>query len=171
MVEFLASDSTRSEIFWLAQQLNFFQGEFKISRSASPNISTKSLTFTDGSVSNQITYTSSKNPLIKQFTRLFENVSATLEFGRRLERLRHSNPSGLTLELKRMESRARHGGLVDFRVIARLVQEIASDAAIPDISRQYARAILKRQGLPTELKLSPQKLEWHRSRRIIEWGT
>ncbi len=42
-------------------------------------------TFADGSMWNQITYTSSNNPLIKQLTKLFENISATLEFGRRLE--------------------------------------------------------------------------------------
>ncbi|MFZ3212350.1 MAG: hypothetical protein WA188_12630 [Terriglobales bacterium] len=146
MVEFLASDSTRSKIFQLAQQLKFFQGRFKIGNSAKASVATNSLTFTDGTTENQITYTSSSEPLIKQLTMLFENISATLELGRRLEHLRHGNPSGLAAELRRMERMSKQGRLVEFRAIAPVVQQIASDETLPEISRRYARAILKDSG-------------------------
>ena len=142
----MASDSTRSKIFQLAQQLNFFQGKFKISHSAKANVATNSLTLTDGSIENQITYTSSKNSLIRQLTMLSKNISATLEFGRRLERLRHSNPSGLTAELEQMGRMSRRGRLVEFPALAPVMQRIASDEALSEISRRYARSILKDSG-------------------------
>jgi hypothetical protein len=113
MVEFLASESTRSKIFQLAQQLNFFQGKFKIRQSPKAGVGTNSLTFADGSIQNRITYTSSEDPSIRQLTALFESISATLEFGRRLERLRQSNPQGLSAELKRAEQSSRRGRLVE----------------------------------------------------------
>jgi hypothetical protein len=143
MVEFTASRATRTEIFRLAQKLNFFQGTFKTSQSAHGRSGSKSLTFAEGAISNQITYTSSKDPLIKHLTNVFERISSTLEFGRRLERLRANNGSELSAELKRMERQARHGKLAEFQVIAPVVQKIASDARVSKTSRRYARAILE----------------------------
>ena len=146
MVEFLASESTRPKIFQLAQQLNFFQGKFKIRQSPKAGVGTNSLTFADGSIQNRITYTSSEDPSIRQLTALFESISATLEFGRRLERLRQSNPQGLSAELKRAEQLSRRGRLVELRAIAPVVQQIASDGSLSETSRRYARAILENSG-------------------------
>jgi hypothetical protein len=146
MVEFLASDSTRSKIFRLAQRLNFFQGKLTIRRSSTADVATNSLTFAEGSIQNQISYTSSKDPSLRQLTALFESISATLEFGRRLERLRQSNPQGLSAELKRAEQLSRRGRLVEFRAIAHVVQQIASDGSLSETSRRYARAILENSG-------------------------
>ena len=143
ILEFPVSGVTRSKIFRLTQELSFFQGRFKISQSRAASMGTKSLAFADGPVKNQITYTSSTNPLIGKLTSLFENISATLELGHRLEILRDSNPSGLTAELKRMERMAKRGRLVEFAVIAPLVRQIASDAAVSEASRRYAQALLK----------------------------
>jgi hypothetical protein len=121
MVEFTASKATRTEIFRLTQQLHFFRGKFKINEAGRTGAGTKSLTFGDGATENQITFTSSKNPFIKELTTIFEHISSTMEFGRRLERLRTSNPSGLPAELKQMERQTRHESLAQLQVIAPVV--------------------------------------------------
>jgi hypothetical protein len=142
-VEFPVSSATRTKIFRFTQDLNLFQGKFKLSQSGVASTGTKSLTFTDGSINNQITYASSKNRLIRKLTSLFENISRTLEFGRALQTFRKSKPSGLTTELKRMERIARRGRLVEFQAIAPSVRQIASDATVSESSRRYAETILK----------------------------
>jgi len=142
MVEFEASSSTRTEIFRIAQELHFFKGKFKTSQVSHSRYGSKSLTFADGPITNGITYTSSKNPLINRLTALFESISVTMEFGRNLERLRTGDPSALAAELKQIERRSRHGRLAEFQVIAPMVQGIATDAEASKMSRRYARAIL-----------------------------
>jgi hypothetical protein len=143
MLEFTVSSATQTEIFSLTQELNFFQGKVGKSQSGAASTGSESLSFADASTQNSITYKSSTNPLIRKLTRLFENISTTLEFGRRLDLLRSSNPSGLTAELQRMEGMAQHGPLVEFSVIAPAVQQIATDATVSEASRRCAQAILK----------------------------
>jgi hypothetical protein len=74
---------------------------------------------------------------------LFERISATMEFGRRLDQLRAGNQNGLLTELKHMQREVKHRQLVEFQVIAPEVQSLASDAKVSSDSRLYARLILE----------------------------
>ncbi len=142
-LEFTVSNATQTQIFNLAQELNFFQRKVRKGESVPASTGSRSLSFTNGSTQNSISYTSSTNPQMKQLTKLFEDISTTLEFGRRLGLLENSNPTGLTAELQRMAGVAQHGRLVEFSVIAPTVQQIATDSTVSEASRRYAQAILK----------------------------
>jgi hypothetical protein len=142
LLTFQVSGQTRSEILRLVGQLRYFQGRFATRQAAWSYHGTKTLTFAEASTKNQIVFTSSTDPAINKLTALFENLSATLECGRTLDRLSRSNPAGLHTELKRIEQLAGENRLVGFSAIAPEVRRITSDAAIPLASREVARAIL-----------------------------
>jgi hypothetical protein len=146
ILEFTVSSATRSEVFRLTQELSFFQGHFKNNSSAGYRRDSKSLTFAEGPIHHQITFGASKNPSIKQLTTLFERISATMELGRTVERLRTGNPRALPAALKVVERKVQKGKLAEFQAIAPVIQRIASDTRISGVSRQYARAILEKTG-------------------------
>ena len=143
MLDFHSSRATRTHIFRLVKRLNFFRGALKTRDSARVGISTKTLTFSEGPLDNQIVYTSSKSAPIDQLTAIFERISATMEFGRRLARLRSRNPGMLRAELKQMERQSRLGQLAELPAVSPVLETLASDGRIPETSRRYAREILK----------------------------
>lgn len=142
MVDFTGSKATRTTIFCLAEQLNFFQGNFKTRHSTRARTGWKSLTFAEGPINNRISYTSSNNPLINRLTTLFERISATMEFGRRVGLIETNNRCGLSAELKRMKRQATRGQLTEVEVIAPELQHIASDLRLSESSRDRAQSIL-----------------------------
>jgi hypothetical protein len=152
-VEFVATAATRSTIFRLTEQLHFFKGHFGSANHPPKNASIKTLTFREGrpdkqETDNQITYSSSGNAMIRQLTSLFERISATLEFGRRLTNLHQQHNSGIDTELKRMERMAKQGQLRELQAIALVLSEIASDTTLDKLARQRAEAILKYSSTP-----------------------
>lgn len=140
-VQFAVSTATRAKIFQLTQHLHFFRGNFK---NTHPNTGSKSLTFAEGSIKNEIFYDSSKNRSINRLTALFQKISATMEFGRRLEGLRAGNPHHLASELEQMERQWKRGHLAEVQAIAPVLRTIASDSAVPETARRYAGNILER---------------------------
>jgi hypothetical protein len=152
-VEFVATAATRSTIFRLTEQLHFFKGHFGSANHAPKNASIKTLTFREGrpdkqETDNQITYSSSGNAMIRQLTSLFERISATLEFGRRLTNLHQQHNRGIDTELKRMERMAKQGQLRELQATALVLSEIASDTTLDKLARQRAEAILKYSSTP-----------------------
>jgi len=143
VLQFNISNATQTQIFNLAQELNFFHRKVRKDESVPASTGNRSLSFTNGPTQNSISYTSSTNPQMKKLTKLFESISTTLEFGRRLGLLQNSNPAGLTAELQRMQAAAQHGPLTEFAVIAPTVQQIAADSTVSEASRRYAQTILK----------------------------
>jgi hypothetical protein len=152
-VEFLATAATRSTIFRLTEHLHFFKGHFGSANHAPKNASIKTLTFREGKpdnqeTDNQIAYSSSGNAMIRQLTSLFERISATLEFGRRLTNLHQQHNSGIDIELKRMQRMAKQGQLRELQAIAPVLSEVQSDMTLDKLARQRAAAILKFSSTP-----------------------
>ncbi len=102
----------------------------------------KTLSFREGSTHNQITYQTSRNPLVGQLTALFQNISATLEFGRRLILLYQTGSLKISAELKRMQHTARKHRLLEKQAVVPVLQTIASDAHVSQSNRNRAEAIL-----------------------------
>jgi hypothetical protein len=142
MEDFTVDSRTRNEIFQLTEESHFFRGKFK-TKDENGKAGWKSLTFAEGPTRNQIDYTSSKNPRIKQLTMLFERIANTMEYGWKLSRLRSGDPNALAAELKQMQRLATQRRLAEFEAIAPTVRGIASDSLLPATCRQYARSILK----------------------------
>src|SRR5205823_6480987 len=85
IVAFTMSDGTRSRVFELARKLNYFTGKYEYTRNRVANTGTKTLVYADSNRHNTTTYNYSQSPEIQELTRLFQSVSTTMEFGRRLE--------------------------------------------------------------------------------------
>jgi hypothetical protein len=140
-VEFLASSTTRTKVFQLAEKLHFFRGTFKDINSGR-DVGTYTLTFGEGSVHNQITYHSSPNLLVQNLTTLFGRISTTLEFGRRLSALQTANSVGMDAELEKMAQMIHAGQLAELQAVTPVLQQVASDEKLSQVCRQRAQAIL-----------------------------
>jgi hypothetical protein len=141
-VEFQISDATRRTTFHIAQQLHFFSGDFGLSLGSPEVRGIKTLIYHDSTFNNQIIYSDATDPEIQELTSAFEQISETLEFGRRLAALHQHDPGGLDAELAEVRSKAEHHLLREFAVIAPAVRSIASDHSLGESVRQKAAEIL-----------------------------
>jgi hypothetical protein len=142
MDDFTATNRTTQKIFRLTEELHLFKGTFKTS-DENGRMGWKSLIFAEGPTLNEIDYTSSNDRLINQLTKLFDSISTTMECGWRLSRLDGGDPTALAAELKQTQRRVTRGQLAEFEAIAPIVQDIAFDPRIPEVSRRYAHDLLK----------------------------
>jgi hypothetical protein len=79
---------------------------------------------------------------IQQLTSLFQNVSATLEYGRRLSYYHRYQKLALDDELKHMEDQARRGELAELQAVQPVLQQIYDDSSVLNIVRARAQRIM-----------------------------
>ena len=145
-VPFTVSDKVRDEIFDLSQRAHYFSGKVDSGYKNIANTGEKILAYKDDQHSGQATYNYSLNPDIQQLTQIFQNLSTTLEFGRRLTFFDKYQKTALDDELTRMEDMQRSNTLGDVHAIAPILHEIAMDQSVMRISRARALRLLISQG-------------------------
>jgi hypothetical protein len=155
--EFTMSESLCRQVFELAKQAHYFQGNFDYKgRIAQTGI--KTLTYSEGpqtaSLNNatngkqfKTTYNYSQNPAIQQLTTIFQNIASTAEFGNRLAQEHRYDRMSLEGELKRMEEMHKSHQLLEIQSIAPVLQAIANDSAVFNVTRQRAIRLLKSAGV------------------------
>ena len=136
------SDATRSKIFGLAAQARYFSGKIDSGNRKLAQTGVKKLSYKDGQRQFAAEYNFSMQPPVQQLTILFQNVSATLEFGRRLGHYHRYQKLALDDELKRMEEQARTGNLVELQAVKPVLQEIYDDSTVINVVRARARRIM-----------------------------
>lgn len=141
-LEFTVSPPTRNRIFDLAKRAHYFEGKVDSGKKNIASIGTKTLIYKDAQRSTQATYNYSTNPPVQQLTEVFQNLSATLEFGRRLEYYHQYQKLALDAELKRMEEMAKDGSLEDLSAISKILQQIANDQTVINVDRARALRLL-----------------------------
>jgi len=142
LLEFVASQATRSRIFDLAARARFFRRSFGLSAATPTASASMTLQFAEGSDVHSISFASSSNPTIQALVTLFQRMAATVQLGRRVARLRASNPAELGPALKRAVQ-TDGGVLTEFRAIAPTVRQLAGDTQLSDLTRTYARDLLQ----------------------------
>lgn len=140
--DFTMSEENGSRIFELAAQAKYFEGDVDYKKGHLANTGKKVLAYQDGQVQHEAAYNYSINSAVQQLTRIFQNVSATLEFARRLQYFHHYQRLALEDELKRMEEMAKSDSLDEIHAIAPVLQEIADDKAILNVTRSRAVRLL-----------------------------
>ena len=140
--DFTFSDATRARIFDLAAQAHYFAGKIDSGKRNLANTGAKKLTYKDGLRDFTATYNYSSVPPAQQLTTLFQSVSATLEFGRRLAHYHRYQKLALDDELKRMEDQARQGDLAELQAVKPVLQEIYDDTSVINIVRARAQRIM-----------------------------
>jgi len=139
---FTISPETLNRIFALAAKAKYFEGRVDSGKSNLASTGTKVLAYKDDQRSHQATYNYSPIPAVQQLTALLQNISTTLEFGRRLDYYHHYQKLALEEELKAMEQMTNGKSLDEVQAVAPILQRIASDTSVINLTRARARRLL-----------------------------
>jgi hypothetical protein len=80
---------------------------------------------------------------VQQLTVLFQNVAATLEYGRRIAYYHRYQKLALDDELKRMEAQARSNELSELQAVQPVLQEIFDDTSVINVVRARAQRLVE----------------------------
>ena len=141
-IEFQTSDATRRITFNVARELNLFSGDFPVSLGSPETTSVRTLAYHDITFNNHITYSDSTDSQIQELTSVFEEISATFEFARRLSYLHQHDKERLEPELTRMQASAERHMLRELQAVTPAIKSIALDNSLSDSVRKQAEAIL-----------------------------
>jgi hypothetical protein len=141
-LEFTLSDRVRDQIFDLAQRAHYFSGKVDSGHKNIANTGAKTLTYKDGQRDGQATYNYSTSVPVEQLTAIFQSLSETLEFGRRLSFFHKYQKTALDSDLKRMEELRNENSLGDTQAIASVLKEIADDHSVMNVARARALRLL-----------------------------
>ena len=142
--EFTVSPATREKIFDLSAKAGYFQKDLDSHRKNMAFTGKKTLGYKDAQRSRESTYNYSPDLAVEELTNLFQGLSATLEFGHRLEHSLRYQKLALAEELKRMEESARSTPLIEIQAIAPILQQIIADPGVINVSRARAQRLLER---------------------------
>ncbi len=145
-LQFTISDSVRTQIFDLVKKSRYFAGKIDSGRKNIANTGNKVLTYKDADHNSQATYNYSPVPAIQDLTAVFQGLSTTLEFGRRLTYFRKYEKLALDDDLKRMEQMQRENNLGDLQAISPVLNGIANDTSVMNVSRARALRLLALAG-------------------------
>lgn len=140
--DFELSDATRARIFDSAVQARYFSGKIDSGNRKLAFTGSKKLAYHDALRNSSADYNFSTVPAVQQLTTLFQSLSATLEFGRRLTYFHRFQKLALDDELKQMEDEARRGEIVELQTVKPILHQIYDDETVMNIVRVRALRII-----------------------------
>jgi hypothetical protein len=141
-VEFTMSPATAQRIFKDAEQANYFNGSFDFTKHQVANTGRKTLTYADPIRHFQTTFNFSENKALEDLARLFQGISNTIQYGRKLEFKHKYDKLGLEGDLKSMEEAMEYHNLAELQIITPALQSIAEDSSVMNIARARAKRLL-----------------------------
>jgi hypothetical protein len=144
---FTVAAETRQKIFELAAKAGYFQKDVDSHHKDLAFTGKKTLAYKDARRSGESTYNYSPKPAVQDITSLMQSLSATLEFGHRLQYDHQYQKLALDEELKRMESLARNNELVEVAAIQPILDQIIADESVINVTRARAQRLLERAGV------------------------
>lgn len=146
-LDFTISPGTRERIFDLAAKAKYFEGKVDSGKRNIASTGEKVLSYKDEQRNTRAAYNYSPNPAVQELTTLFQNLSSTLEFGRRLDYYFHYQKLALDEELKRMEQMLKERNLEEVQAIAPILQKIVADSSVINVTRGRAQRLLNGTGV------------------------
>jgi hypothetical protein len=140
--EFTVTPDTCKKIFELAGKAKYFEGQIDSGNKKLASTGVKVLKYSEGSRKSEATYNYSPIQAVQQLTTIFQNISTTLEFGRRLDYYHHHQKLALEEELKHMEEAAKSNNLAEVQAVAPILKSIVDDHSIMNITRARAQRLL-----------------------------
>jgi hypothetical protein len=140
--DFTFSDATRTQIFDLAKAAHYFSGKVDSGNKKLAFTGAKKLVYSDGQRTASAEYNFSTVQPVQQLTSLFQNVSATMEYARRLSYYHRYQKLALDDELKHMEDQARRGELAEVQAVQPVLQQIYDDNSVMNVVRARAQRIM-----------------------------
>jgi hypothetical protein len=141
-LDFEMSPGTTAKIFELSAKAKYFEGKVDSGKKNLAWTGQKTLTYKDTDRNTRAEYNYSPNVSVQQVTSTFQNLSTTLEFGRRLNYYHHYQKLALDEELKRMEEMNRSGNLAEVQAVAPILREISNDTTVVNVARARAQRLL-----------------------------
>ncbi|MFZ0275826.1 MAG: hypothetical protein WA254_22145 [Candidatus Sulfotelmatobacter sp.] len=141
--EFQVSAANRERVFSLAKQARYFTGAVDSNNGKLAFTGTKVLSYQDGQHSNTAHYNYSNLAPVQQLTTLFQNMAATLEYGRRLAYYHRYQKLALDDELKRMQTQAQNNELNEIQSVAPVLREILEDSSVMNVVRARAKELIE----------------------------
>jgi hypothetical protein len=145
-LDFSMSTETSRRIFDLAARGHYFQGGVDSGKKNLASTGAKTLTYKDSGRNMTATYNYSPVTAVQQVTQLFQSLSTTLEFGRRLEYFHRYQKLALDEELKRMDDAASRNDLEEMAAVVPILQRIVSDTSVINPVRARAQRMIERAG-------------------------
>jgi hypothetical protein len=136
--EFTLSPATRARVFDLAAQTQFFTRKLDSGNRKLAFTGAKTLSYTDGRRNTTATFNYTPLPAAQEITTLFQGMSATLEYGRRLSYFHQHQKLGLDEELKRMESQVAGNELKELGAVEPVLRAIVEDTSVINVVRARA---------------------------------
>ncbi len=141
VVRFVASEPTRTKVFQLARELNFFSGNFE-SKLKVARTGDKTMSYKDDARDNHTTLNYSDNQKMNELISIFQKISTTFETSRRLDYDLRFDKLGLDRDLKSLEELNKSNHLLELQVISPTLERIATDSSVMNITRQKARRLM-----------------------------
>jgi hypothetical protein len=141
--EFQVSDRTRRIVLNLAQKLNYFAGSYGELQSSPETHNVYTLAYRYGSVNNQYTYSTSSDADIEELTSVFEELSQTFEFGRKLSDDELHNRRAVGPQLDAMKAKADRHALRDLPALVPILRNLAADTSVDAAARKQASSLIK----------------------------
>lgn len=145
---FTMSEANRRKIFELAQKLNYFRGDFDSHMKHIANTGSKTLQYRSAQMNGAATYNWSKDPNLRELTRLFQGIAMTIDYGRKLAFQYRFDKLGIDQRMKELEDLEANHNLEELQIIAPILQKIVGDPNIMNISRRSAQRLLQSIGQP-----------------------
>ena len=146
-LDFTVAAETRQKIFELAAKAGYFQKDVDSHHKDLAFTGKKTLAYKDARRSGESTYNYSLKPAVQDMTSLMQSLSATLEFGHRLQYDHQYQKLALDEELKRMEGLARNNELIEVAAIQPILDQIIADQSVINVTRARAQRLLERAGV------------------------
>jgi len=146
-LDFTVAAETRQKIFELAAKAGYFEKDVDSHHKDLAFTGKKTLAYKDARRSGEATYNYSSKPAVQDMTSLMQSLSATLEFGHRLQYDHQYQKLALDEELKRMEGLARNHELIEVAAIQPILNQIIADESVINVTRARAQRLLERAGV------------------------
>jgi len=144
--EFDVTPVSRTRILELAAQAHYFSGKVDSGNSKLAFTGSKKLVYRDGGNTHSAEYNYSNLPAVQQLTELFQSLSSTLEYGRRIAYYHRYQKLALDEELKRMESQAKNNELMELQAVQPVLKQIYDDASVMNVVRARAQRLIEMGG-------------------------
>ena len=142
--DFTVGPETRGKIFELAAKSDYFKKDIASHQKGMAFTGQKTLTYKDALREGQSSYNYSAKSSVEDLTTLMQNLSATLEFGHRLQYDHRYQKLALDQELKRMEEMSRDKDLIEIAAIQPILDQIIADQSVINVTRARAQRLLER---------------------------
>src|ERR1700686_1710261 len=141
---FSVTPGPRQKIFDLAAKAGYFRKDVDSHHKGMAFTGKKTLSYKDARRSGESNYNYSTDSSVQALTSLMQSLSATLEFGHRLQYDLQYQKLALEDELKRMEELARANELPEIGAIQPILDQIVADPAVINVSRARSQRLLER---------------------------